>query len=125
MRCAKQEVSVSPSTPEQEFLLNTSNFSIVFLTGNRAPALVRRCCERRRRNNEFPPQRNPTPAEMAIQNSIRRMMEEGVLMPGGGTFPSGPSVGGMSPEDRRDYVANVLRTKVRLDISPVFLLVCV
>jgi len=57
---------------------------------------------------------------MAIQNSIRRMMEEGILMPGGGIFPSGPSVGGMSPEDRRDYVANVLRTKVRFDIRPVF-----
>lgn len=45
------------------------------------------------------------PSSQTDVDILRRMMEEGSLM--------NNRIGGMTPEDRREYILNVLMTKVR------------
>lgn len=78
---------------------------------NRAPAFLRRCIRGDSRSDPI--------GRMLVQPSevdlaIRRMMQEqGIFIHGGAFFTrSSPALGGMSLEERKDYVANVLRTKV-------------
>jgi len=86
--------------------------------------LIRRCAygnNRRRdnvhsiviRNGNPPSEYDLTP----IQASIRRMMEEGILVHGGTAYALRSPLGAMSLEDRREYIENVLRTKVRISID--------
>lgn len=80
-----------------------------FLIPIRAPWIVKRCREGRRRTNEddsvMPEDFDGAEAEL-IQQSIRRTLEGGILFP--------TDTRRMSLEDRREYIANVLLSKVRV-----------